>query len=205
MPAAARPGAGDRQRGAGAAPVELFGRDHLHLALGVGGRALHALESPEALPARLFDDLPGGALLASCLRGGGADHLAGERPALLLVRELLVVQCEIHWFLPRRGPIDWSVSQSPELYLTGQPAGHPTGPRVAFAPVSADRPINADVPAADTAPGATEAPTSGRAAKPEPKPAKPEAAPRSQSPPRRDRSAAARRSRSAAASRSRAR
>ena len=46
-------GAGDRQRGAGAAPVELLGGDHLHLALGVGGRALDRLErrrSPACAP-----------------------------------------------------------------------------------------------------------------------------------------------------------
>ncbi len=105
-------GAGDRQRGAGAAPVELFGGDHLHLALGVRGRALDPLEAAEALLARLLDDLPGNALLAVVLGCSRADHLAGERPAFLLVLELLVVKCEIHWVPPGRGLIDWSVSQS---------------------------------------------------------------------------------------------
>ena len=108
----------------------------------VGGRALDPLEAAEALLAGLFDDLPGDALLAVVLGGRGADHLAGESPAFLLVLELLVVECEIHWFLPRRGPIDWSVSQSPGT-LSDRPA---RTRRVAFPRVSADRPINADVP-----------------------------------------------------------
>ena len=89
-------GAGDRQRDAGAAPVELFGGDHLHLALGVGGRALDRLEAAEALLARLLDHLPGDALLFVVLARGRADHLAGEVPAPLLELLLLVVQCEIH-------------------------------------------------------------------------------------------------------------
>ena len=98
-------GAGDRQGDAGAAPVELLGRDHLHLALLVGGGALDALEAAEALLARLLDHLPGDALLFVVLAGGGPDHLAGEGPAALLVLLLLVVQCEIHGSLlgRRRG------------------------------------------------------------------------------------------------------
>ena len=115
MPAAARPGAGDRQRGAGAAPVELLGRDHLHLALGVGGRALDRLEAAEALLARLLDDLPGDALLFVVLARRRADHLAGEGPAAVLVLQLLLVQCEIHsvsLVVARRQLIDWSVNQS---------------------------------------------------------------------------------------------
>ena len=96
MPGRGEAGAGDRQGGAGAAPVELLGRDHLHLALCVGGGALDALEAAEALLAGLFDHLPGGALLFVVLAGGGPDHLAGEGPAALLVLQLLVVECEIH-------------------------------------------------------------------------------------------------------------
>ncbi len=112
-------GAGDRQGDAGAAPVELFGRDHLHLALGVAGRALDALEAAEALLARLLDHLPGDALLFVVLAGGGPDHLAGEGPAALLELLLLLVQCEIHWVPSWYAPlavrlIDWSVNQSQE-------------------------------------------------------------------------------------------
>ena len=40
-------GAGDRQSDAGAAPVELLGVDHLHLALAVAADALHLLEAPK--------------------------------------------------------------------------------------------------------------------------------------------------------------
>ncbi len=89
-------GAGDRQGDAGAAPVELFGRDHLQLALGVSGRALDALEAAEALLARLLDHIPGDALLFVVLAGRGPDHLAGEGPAAVLELLLLVVECEIH-------------------------------------------------------------------------------------------------------------
>ena len=64
-------GAGDRERDAGAAPVELLGGDHLHLALGVGGGALDRLETPETLPARLLDDLPGDALVLVVLGAAG--------------------------------------------------------------------------------------------------------------------------------------
>ena len=89
-------GAGDRQGDAGAAPVELFGGDHLHLAVGVGGRALDRLEALEALLARLLDHLPGSALLFVVLARRRADHVAGEGPAAVLELLLLLVQCEIH-------------------------------------------------------------------------------------------------------------
>src|SRR5262249_26937376 len=84
-------GAADRQGDPGAAPVELLGHDRLHLAGGVFGRALDALEATEALLARLFDDVPRGALFAVVLGRGRADHLAGELPAFGLVGQLLVV------------------------------------------------------------------------------------------------------------------
>ena len=67
------PGAGDRQGDAGAAPVQLLGRDDLHLAVGIGGAALHVTRGCEALLAGLLDDLPGDALLFVVLaapRGG---------------------------------------------------------------------------------------------------------------------------------------
>ena len=89
-------GAGDRQGNAGAAPVELFGRDHLHLAVGVGGRALDRLEALKALLARLLDHLPGNALLFVVLARRGADHVAGKGPGAVFVVLLFIVQCEIH-------------------------------------------------------------------------------------------------------------
>jgi len=89
-------GTGNRQGNAGAAPVELFGRDHLQLALWIAGGALDALEAAEALLTRLFDHIPGDALLFVVLAGRGPDHLAGEGPAALLELLLLLVQCEIH-------------------------------------------------------------------------------------------------------------
>jgi hypothetical protein len=52
MPAAARPEALIASA-IPAAPVELFGHDHLHLATLVGGRALDPLEPTEPLPPRL--------------------------------------------------------------------------------------------------------------------------------------------------------
>jgi hypothetical protein len=76
--------------------VELLGRDHRHLPLGVGSRALDPLEAAEALLARLLDHLPGSALLFVVLARRGTDHLAGEGPAALLELLLLLVQCEIH-------------------------------------------------------------------------------------------------------------
>src|SRR5262249_13087744 len=111
------PGARDRQRGPGAAPVELFGRDHLHLALGVGGRALDRLERPEALPAGLADDLPGDALILDVLASRRPDHVAGEAPATLLELQLLLVQFEIHRSPTRsaRVLIDWSVNDPKRL------------------------------------------------------------------------------------------
>jgi hypothetical protein len=88
--------AGDRQGDAGAAPVELFGRDHLHLPLAVGGRALDRLERAEALLARLLDHLPGNALLFVVLARRRADHVAGEGPATVLVLLLLLVERKFH-------------------------------------------------------------------------------------------------------------
>ena len=86
------PGAGDRQGDAGAAPVELLRRDHLHLPLGVRGGALDPLEAAEALLAGLLDDLPGDALLFVVLARGGPDHLGGEFAALGPVLKLFVVE-----------------------------------------------------------------------------------------------------------------
>ena len=109
--------AGDRERDARAAPVELLGRDHLHLALGVGGVRWIASSVPKPCAARLPDHLPGNALLFVVLAGRRADHLTGEFPGALLVLELLLVECEVQFEIPSalqsrvRGLIDWSVNQ----------------------------------------------------------------------------------------------
>src|SRR4029077_14625625 len=89
-------GAADRQGDPGAAPVELFGGDHLHLALRIRGVALDRLEAAEALLPRLFDRLPGDALLFVVLARDRPDHLAGELPAPRFELLLVLVKCETH-------------------------------------------------------------------------------------------------------------
>ena len=71
-------GAADRERDAGAAPVQLLGGDDAELAVGVGAHALHVVEPVQAPLAGLLDDLPGSALLGVVLGRGRADHLARE-------------------------------------------------------------------------------------------------------------------------------
>ena len=75
-PGGGEAGAGDRQRDAGAAPVQLLGVDHAELPVGVGAHALQVLEPVEAPLASLLDDLPGGRLVGVVLGGDRPDHLA---------------------------------------------------------------------------------------------------------------------------------
>ena len=119
MPAAARPGAGDRQRDAGAAPVELLGVDHLHLAVGVGGRALDGLEALKPCLRASLMTSQGVLSSSSCLRAAGRITSRAKVRQRVLELLLLLVQCEIHAssFVDacRATLIDWSVSQSREV------------------------------------------------------------------------------------------
>ena len=93
-----QPGAGDRERDAGAAPVQLLGRDHRHLAVGVAADALHVLEALKPLLARLLDDLPGDALLCVVLAAPPGGSPRGRTSGSgLLELELLVVKCEVQF------------------------------------------------------------------------------------------------------------
>jgi hypothetical protein len=113
-PGGGEAGSGDRQGDARATPMELLSRDHLHLAVGVRGGALDRLEALESLPARLFDHIPGRALLFVVLARRGPDHVARESPGAVFELLLLLVQCEIHVIPSSRALplIDWSVNQS---------------------------------------------------------------------------------------------
>ena len=99
----------DRERDAGAAPVQLLGVDAAVDPVGVLPHPLDVVEPVEAPLACGLDGLPGHALLAVVLVRDRPDDLASEPAAGLLELELLVVEPEIH----RRGASGhWLTDQS---------------------------------------------------------------------------------------------
>ena len=96
MPAAASAGGGDRERDAGAAPVQLLGVDDAEQAVGVLAHACDVVEPVELPLAGRLDDVPRHALLAVVLGGDRPDDLLGEPAAVALELELFVGEPEVH-------------------------------------------------------------------------------------------------------------
>ena len=95
-PGGGQAGARDRQRQTGAAPVQLLGVDHRHLAVGVGSHALQVLDALQAPIAGLLDDLPRNAFVTVVLGRCGPHDLLCEATAVRLEFQLLLIQCEVH-------------------------------------------------------------------------------------------------------------
>src|SRR5215210_6227158 len=99
-------GRGDRQRDAGAAPMELLRVDHGLQAVRVLAHPLDVLDAVKPPGASLANHLPRRALVRVVLERRRADHLAREPAAVVTELLLLAIQCEVHAapFRFRSGP-----------------------------------------------------------------------------------------------------
>jgi hypothetical protein len=89
-------GGADRQRDAGAAPVQLLGVDDAELAAVVGGHLLDQVEPVEAALARLLDDVERDLLRAVVVRRDRPHDIPRKGVALVTKGDLLVGESEFH-------------------------------------------------------------------------------------------------------------